>query len=106
MSATKQVSNQWSTTQAYTLAVLCLFAGIAAGWLFRGSQSPARTALVESASASTPVGGGTNSQPTPEQMKKMADTQAAPLVEKLKSDSADPDLLASIGNIYYDTQIY
>jgi cytochrome c-type biogenesis protein CcmH/NrfG len=47
-----------------------------------------------------------NVQPTPEQMKKMADTTAAPQLEKLKSDPNNPDLLASIGNVYYDVQIY
>jgi tetratricopeptide (TPR) repeat protein len=36
----------------------------------------------------------------------MADGQAAPLLEKLKSDSNNPDLLAAIGNIYYDAQQY
>ena len=43
-------------------------------------------------------------QPTPEQMQKMADTQAAPLLAKLKSDPENPQLLADIGNIYYDTK--
>ncbi len=47
-----------------------------------------------------------NTQPTPDQMKKMADTQAAPLLERLKSDPDNADLLASIGNIYYDVQRY
>jgi cytochrome c-type biogenesis protein CcmH/NrfG len=36
----------------------------------------------------------------------MADTQAAPLLEKLKSDPNNPDLLASIANFYYDAQQY
>jgi tetratricopeptide (TPR) repeat protein len=39
-------------------------------------------------------------------MKQMADTQAAPIIEKLKSDPRNPGLLASVGNIYYDTQQY
>jgi cytochrome c-type biogenesis protein CcmH/NrfG len=47
-----------------------------------------------------------STQPTPEQMKKMADTQAAPLQAQLKSDPQNADLLAKIGNIYYDTQQY
>jgi len=47
-----------------------------------------------------------NSQPTPEQMKAMGDAQAKPLLEKLKSDPNNADLLASIGNVYYDTQQY
>jgi len=45
-----------------------------------------------------------NAQPTPDQLRKMADAQAAPLLEKLKSDPNNPDLLAGIGNYYYDAQ--
>jgi tetratricopeptide (TPR) repeat protein len=52
------------------------------------------------------MGTGVGAQPGPEQMKKMADTQAAPMIEKLKSDPNNPRLLASVGNVYYDTQQY
>ncbi len=97
------VTQNWTSVQAYTLAVVCLLLGIAGGWLFRGSQTPAPTA--EAASAG-PTGMGTNSQPTPEQMKAMADVQAKPLLEKLQSDPNNPELLASVGNVYYDTQQY
>lgn len=95
------VAASWTSVQAYTLAVVCLLLGIAGGWLFRGSQTPAPTA--EAAAASTP---SMNSQPTPEQMKAMGDAQAKPLLERLKSDPNNADLLANIGNIYYDTQQY
>jgi cytochrome c-type biogenesis protein CcmH/NrfG len=44
--------------------------------------------------------------PTPEQMKAMADKQAAPLLEQLKSKPSDPALIAQIGNAYYDAQIF
>jgi cytochrome c-type biogenesis protein CcmH/NrfG len=37
-------------------------------------------------------------------MQKMADTQAAPMIEKLKTDPNNAELLASIGNVYSDTQ--
>ncbi|MBZ5599387.1 MAG: tetratricopeptide repeat protein [Acidobacteriia bacterium] len=104
MSDTRNTSPEWTSMQAYTLAVICLLIGVAGGWLFRGSQSPAAGPLVENASASAPAGIG--AQPTPEQMKKMADTQAAPLLEKLKSDPNNADLLANVGNIYYDAQQY
>jgi cytochrome c-type biogenesis protein CcmH/NrfG len=98
----------WTGVQAYTLAVVCLLLGMAGGWLIRGSQSPAAAAPAMAASAPAPtgMGGGMNSQPTPEQLKQMADTQAAPLIEKLKSDPNNPELLASIGNFYYDAQQY
>ncbi len=98
----------WTGVQAYTLAVVCLLLGMAGGWLIRGSQSPAAAApaVAVSAPAPTGMGGAANGQPTPEQMKQMADTQAAPLIEKLKSDPNNPELLASIGNSYYDAQQY
>jgi tetratricopeptide (TPR) repeat protein len=96
--------------QAYTLAVVCLLLGMAGGWLIRGSQSPAAAAAVENAApaaaAPAAMAGGMNSQPTPDQLKKMADVQAAPLLEKLKSDPNNPELLTGIGNFYYDAQQY
>lgn len=96
----------WSSVQAYTVAVLCLLVGIAAGWLIRGSQAPAAARVAETSSNPAQAGMPESAQPTPEQMKKMADTQAAPLLQQLKSDEKNADLLAKIGNIYYDTQQY
>lgn len=98
---------QWTSVQAYTLAVICLLAGIAGGWFIRGSQSPA-AAAAPVASESVPGGtpGGTNQTPTPAQMQKMADTQAAPIIEKLKADPTNAALLESVGNIYYDAQLF
>jgi cytochrome c-type biogenesis protein CcmH/NrfG len=95
---------QWTSVQAYVLAVICLLVGIAGGWFIRGSQSPAATPA-ETTSASAPTSGSAGTQaPTPAQMQKMADTQAGPLLEKLKADPNNAGLLASIGNVYYDTQ--
>lgn len=100
----KSTASQWTSLQAYTLTVICLLLGIAVGWLLRGSQSPAVAADNASAPAPNAVGMGANSQPTPEQLKAMGDAQAKPLREKLKADPQNPELLTSIGNIYYDTQ--
>ena len=96
---------QWTSVQAYVLAVICLLVGIAGGWFIRGSQSPA-IAGAETASAPAPapaINPGTQT-PTPAEMQKMADTQAGPLIEKLKTDPNNAGLLASIGNVYYDAQ--
>lgn len=110
MSDIKKTSSteNWTSVQAYVLAVVCLLVGVAVGWLFRGSQSPAGVVPIQTASAAAPagMGAGTNMQPTPEQMQKMADTTAASQLERLKTDPNNPDLLASIGNVYYDVQIY
>jgi tetratricopeptide (TPR) repeat protein len=54
------------------------------------------------------MGGGMGQQqmPSPEQVKAMADKQAAPLLEQLKSKPNDPALIVQIGNLYYDAQIF
>ncbi len=97
---------QWTSVQAYVLAVICLLVGIAGGWFIRGSQSPA-AAATEIASSSAPGMGNPNAAaqaPTPAEMQKMADTQAGPLIEKLKADPTNAGLLENIGNVYYDAQ--
>jgi cytochrome c-type biogenesis protein CcmH/NrfG len=99
---------QWTSVQAYTLAVVCLLLGIAGGWLIRGSQARGPEAGIQNAAVAAPGAGssGAETQPSADQMKKMADTQAAPLLAKLRAEPSNPELLASIGNIYYDTQQY
>ncbi|HET9695546.1 MAG TPA: tetratricopeptide repeat protein [Terriglobales bacterium] len=97
-------SSNWTGTQAYVLAVICLVVGVALGYLVRGSASP--TAAVPQASAA-PSGMGDPSAsqaPTPEQMKHMADVQAQPLLDQLKSSPNDPNLLYRVGSVYYDAQ--
>lgn len=41
-----------------------------------------------------------------QQLRQMADAQAAPQLEQLKARPEDAALLAGIGNIYYDAQQY
>ena len=96
-------TEQWTSVQAYVLAVICLLVGIAGGWFIRGSQSPAVAETASAAAAAPAIAPGTQT-PTPAQMQKMADAQAAPLIEKLKSDPNNVGLLENIGNVYYDAQ--
>ena len=98
----------WQAKQVYAMAVICLVVGLAIGYLFRGSQSPAVPAQPAanpqaSAQSSAPGGGMGGQMPSLEQMKKMADTKAAPLLEKLKGDPNNSDLLIQAGNIYIAT---
>jgi cytochrome c-type biogenesis protein CcmH/NrfG len=106
--ATSVFNSQWTSVQAYTLAVICLVVGIAGGWFIRGSASGAVASVASfdaTGSMSTPATSATAAQtPTPAQMQKMADTQAAPLIEKLKLDPTNAELLQNIGNVYYDAQ--
>ena len=109
---TTNVSVNWTSTQAFTVAVISLLLGLAGGWFIRKSYvpAPAATAMtspVAPAGNPTPAPlGSLAAMPTPDQIKKMADMQAAPLLESLKSDPNSPDLLVRIGNIYYDVKQY
>lgn len=107
MTDTKRASSveQWTSVQAYVLAVVCLVVGIAGGWLMRGSSPVAAASETASASAPGNANGGTQT-PTPAEMQKMADTQAAPLLEQLKADPSNTGLLANVGNVYYDARLF
>jgi cytochrome c-type biogenesis protein CcmH/NrfG len=97
----------WQAKQVYAMAVISLVVGLAIGYLFRGSQSPpvmAPPAADSRASAQpNPHGMGGGKMPSLEDMKQMADKKAAPLLEKLKSDPNNSDLLNQVGTIYERT---
>jgi cytochrome c-type biogenesis protein CcmH/NrfG len=106
LSRYEHVSNdlRWTRERAALLALACLLAGIAGGWSIHGRRSTAPAAAVGISSAPAP--GSTSQVPDPARLMAMADAQAAPLLEKLKADPANPELLASVGNLYYDAQQY
>ena len=89
------------------MAVICLLVGLAIGYLFRGSQSPApppqSPANAQLSTATGGMGGTAGQMPTLDQMKQMADKRAEPLLEKLKSDPKNSDLLIQTGKIYLAT---
>jgi len=103
----------WKPAQTYTLAVICLVIGLAIGYFLRGSASPtetaAATAAPQAAAAMQPTqdphAGMPRQQrmPSLDDMKRMADQQAAPLLAKLKTDRNNADLLNQIGVIYRTT---
>ena len=98
---------KWHGWQVYVMAAVCLVTGVVFGYLVRGSAPHRVASARESANGATAEA---NPQITPQQMpqqmpslddmKRMADQQAAPLLAKLKSDPNDADLLNQIGNIY------
>ncbi|MGA9585257.1 MAG: tetratricopeptide repeat protein [Terracidiphilus sp.] len=92
--------------QVYTMAAFCMVVGLGIGYLMRGSQlavlPPQGTthAIVPPAPAGVkPMG----RRPNLDEMRQMADKQAAPLLEKLKSNPNDSSLLAQVGAIYHTT---
>ncbi len=96
----------WTTNQAYVMAVVSLLLGIAVGYLLRGSEGPEKTVtgVATQMPQPMPAGGPMGMQVTPEQLKNMADRQVEPMLQRLKAEPNNADLLASIGNAYYDAQ--
>jgi cytochrome c-type biogenesis protein CcmH/NrfG len=106
-------SDTWTSTQTFSFAAVCLLLGICGGWLLRRSQersTPVATPVAASApapgAAISPNFGSGAESPPPAQFQQSADSQVAPLLEQLKSNPTNADLLAQIGNIYYDTKQY
>lgn len=92
-----KVTASWTATQTYIMATVCLLIGVLVGYLLRGSAKPVVPApatsveMQQPANASPPgMGQGT---PTLEDMKRMADKQAGPLLAKLKNDPNNVELL-------------
>jgi cytochrome c-type biogenesis protein CcmH/NrfG len=95
----------WQAKQVYAMAVISLVVGLAIGYLFRGSQSPAAPPPQPAANAQSaaPAGAMGRHMPSLEEMKQMADKKAAPLLEKLKTDPNNSGLLIQVGKIYSST---
>jgi cytochrome c-type biogenesis protein CcmH/NrfG len=90
----------WTSTQAYVLAAFCLLLGVALGYLFRGSASPA----AGPAAASTQQGSGAHpQQPDPNAQAALAQA-SAPLLQAVKQNPNDYDSLVKLGNLFYDGQ--
>jgi cytochrome c-type biogenesis protein CcmH/NrfG len=94
------------TGPVLTMALICLATGLGIGYLMRGSQQ----AVLPATGTTHPITqtAAANAKPmghrvTLEQMKQLADKQAAPLLEKLKSNPNDSTLLMQVGAIYHTT---
>jgi|SRR5208283_1262153 len=106
----------WRPTQVIVLSAVCLVIGVVLGYLLRGSAPaavPVPTAMTETAAAPTATAGTTASAPagtpaghpqlTLDDMKRMADAKAAPLLEKLKTNPNDATTLNQLGILYRAT---
>jgi len=92
------------SSQVYVMAAMCLAAGLSIGYLIRGPQwlGSSTHASAPSALPTSPAKSITGGHPpTLQDMKLMADKQAAPLLEKLKSDPDNSALLIQAGAIYH-----
>ena len=86
----------WTAAQVGLLAGVCLLLGMVGGYFLptgRAARSAPRAPVANAPNAPHPVA-------TMQQMKALADVQAAPLLEKLKANPNDAGLIAQIGAIY------
>jgi cytochrome c-type biogenesis protein CcmH/NrfG len=86
------------------MAGICLAVGLLLGYLFRGSAArpnPASQSTHMPAAAGAPA--AHPQMPSLEDMKRMADKKAEPLLAKLNTDPNNSDLLNQIGTLYKAT---
>ena len=102
MEANQRDSKTWNNVQTYSMAVICLILGTAAGYLLHAPA--AANAGVPTAKVSAPQPNAAPAMPSAEDMKRMADKQVAPLLEQLQKTPQDADLLAKIGRAYMAAQ--
>jgi cytochrome c-type biogenesis protein CcmH/NrfG len=108
-----KTGGSWKPVQAYSMAVICLLIGVPVGYLLHGPAKPAPAAMVQPMADNSAAAMGAaaapqqpqapQKMPSLDEMKSMADKQAAPLLAQLKSNPKDPKLLAQVGEVYQMT---
>jgi cytochrome c-type biogenesis protein CcmH/NrfG len=97
------VSKGMQVRHVYLMAGVCLMAGLAIGYLVRAWRMPAPPVQARVVMPHPPMSGR---RPSLEELKAMADKQVAPIVEKLKADPNNTDLLVKAGGIYHSAHQY
>jgi len=87
----------WSNTQAYAVATICLLLGLAIGYLLH----PPKRSEPSLPQAPSLTGALNQPMPTVEDLQRMAEKQAAPLLAELQKHPKDAGLLAKIGSTYF-----
>jgi len=107
-------AKSWQSKPLLVMCIACLAMGFLAGYLLRGSAPTPVQARPVAAEATPPspaagTGAENSSQPAPQapqkmptldDLKRMADKKAGPLLAKLKADEKNPDLENQVGLIY------
>jgi cytochrome c-type biogenesis protein CcmH/NrfG len=93
---------EWNAAHVYILAGTCLVIGVVMGYLFKGSQSISVRNRAPQAAA-TATAPPTSKMPSLEDLKRMADTQAKPLTQKLNENPKNADAMKQLGKIYEST---
>ena len=109
-----RTGTSWTPTATYAMAAICLLIGVLVGYVARGSAPTASghpVAAKESAAPATagrmaaamPQGMAPQPPPTLDDMKRMADKKAEPLLAKLKTNPNDAATLNQLGILYRAT---
>ena len=99
-------STIWRPSHAYFMAVVCLIIGVAIGYFLRGSApvkpsvAPVAQAASTNPAVSTPQSVPQKPMPTLDDMKRMADKQAQPLLTELQKNPNDAALLNKAAMTY------
>jgi cytochrome c-type biogenesis protein CcmH/NrfG len=120
----------WKPAHSYLIAAMCLLLGLAGGYLAHDlssrsaanpgaglqssskagtgamNQMPPVNAGPDSANEASPAGAAAASQMTPQELQQALGQQLPPLMERLKSDPKNVEILATIGNLYFDARQY
>jgi cytochrome c-type biogenesis protein CcmH/NrfG len=91
----------WTSLQAYLLAAFCLLLGVALGYLFHGSASPAVQAATVPAASQPDTSAPTQQNPQAEAALAQA---VAPFEDAVKKNPTDYDALVQLGNLYFDAR--
>jgi tetratricopeptide (TPR) repeat protein len=94
-------NSTWRPAHAYLTAVICFVVGCAIGYFLRGSAPPKPVAAAITAAEDAPSASSTpdTAEPTPvkkpslDDMKRMGDKQAQPLLTELRKKPSDAALL-------------
>ena len=107
MEASDRQHKFWSNAQTYTMAGICLILGVVMGYLVHArAEASADVPTASVAPAPTAPSGMKGGMPTAQDMKRMADKQAAPMLAELQKKPKDAALLAQIGRAYMAAQQY
>jgi cytochrome c-type biogenesis protein CcmH/NrfG len=104
----------WTPTATYVMGAICLLVGVLVGYVARGSAPTTNGHPVAASESAAPAatsamptamsqGTAPHPPPTLDDMKRMADKKAEPLLAKLKTDPNNADTLNQLGILYRAT---
>ena len=105
--APRAAAQEWTSREAYLLALVCLFAGLALGYLFRGSSAvPALGASTAAQTPAAPLGVSPVADNSALHSAQALEPLARPFLLAIQADSKNVDALVQLGNLYYDHHVY